>query len=249
MSKFFKNIISAHTPMFQTCAFLVCFFSGTIYADTQKTQEQIAGAIWQSAIQIYIKSEGVLPKNWEDLMRVEGSDYYVKSLDKDINDFRKHYRFLSANERLIINVNGREKRIIGMGITTRNPGPNTVFSKDVRSVILMTNDNQIEHATLTESELKISLEKAGVDLKDYTGSNGKWEPEPKINRNEENEIKNGDDTDFDNSSSSQSNNEQKVQVVDVTRDGFGKYTKLVSLGIALLIVALLIFITFLKSRK
>ena len=244
MSKYFKNIIYSYSSVFQIFVFLVLVPSGTIYANTQKTQEQVAGAVWQSAIQLYIKSEGVLPKNWEDLMRVEGSEYYVKVLDKDIKDYRNRYRFLESNQRLIININGREKRIIGMGISIRNPGPNTLYSKDVRSVILLSNNNQIEHATLTESELKFSFEKAGVDLKDYSGPNGKWEPEPKIHKNEENEIKSGSDTDPYSSRTSQANKEGNIHTLDITRDGFEKYLKL-----AILVVTVLIIAIFLKFRK
>lgn len=178
MSKSFKILIRICSPVFWMFVFIALVSSGTLRAKTQKTPEQVAGAVWQSAIQQYIQSENALPRTWEDLMRVVGSEYYVKLLDKDYNGYRNRYRFLEADKQIIIKLDEGERRVIGMGITTRIPGPNTVNSKDVRSVILSSKTGDVEHATLSETELESAFRKAGAMLSDYTGSGGKWQPEP-----------------------------------------------------------------------
>jgi hypothetical protein len=194
MNKFSKIFSRIYSPVFRLVVFIALMSSGKACAKTQKTQEQATAMIWQRAIQLYMKSEGALPKSWEDLMRVEGSEYCVRIIDTDIVNFRSRYRFLESRKQIMIKIDEGERRVIGMGITTRTPGQDTLYSKDVRSVILSSNDGNVEHATLSEIELESAFREAGANLSDYTGSGGKWEPEPKNGDDESDAVKVRDDS-------------------------------------------------------
>jgi hypothetical protein len=247
MNKLINSAVRICLQVFFLFVFLNPVVIDSAFAKSVKSPEQAAGALWQQSIELFIRSRNKLPRSWNDLNEVEASRYCIKVIDSDIPEFRSRYRFLASDKIPLIELSDRKMRLIAMGITTRAPGARNESAQKVRSVILVSDANRVEHTTLTETELNYYLEKAGVELKDFTGPDGKWENESAVE--EQSKNINHNDKSVANHDSVRKINEKNDNLFLEHNSALAKFYSKFAAWMVLLGILLLVGGVFLKSKK
>lgn len=150
-------------------------------ANVSKTEEQVSAGSFQRAIMKYVEAEAKEPISWRDLQTSGISKEVVGLIDKRTPGFRDKYRFLAADKKIMFRRGSRaedEYEIIAMGNGPRTNAPTSASEVETRILILRDGLGQYSVGTYSEVALAQLFREAGVDLVDFTGTNGMWQPEP-----------------------------------------------------------------------
>lgn len=135
----------------------------------------------QASILRYFESKGSLPSSWDDLKQVPASKRYVDLIEGngrygEKNDFVTKFRFLPSGT--VIRIRGGSERVIAMSTASLSLSQ-SVMRPNYRLMVVQLPNDGITTRQYTEEQTERLFEIAGFKLADYTGSTGKWEPEPK----------------------------------------------------------------------
>lgn len=151
-----------------------------LFANTRKSQDQVIAANFQWAINKYLKSEGKLPSSWSDLMASESTRRDVELISKLMPEFVEKYRFVAKGEEIQLKLwspSGVGLKIIAMGIEPRSHKPDRSTNYVSRIIITQDMEGNLSVLQYVESDLTELFARAGANLANYTGTDGKWEPE------------------------------------------------------------------------
>lgn len=156
----------------------LCAYVG--YGNTALNSDQTKNMYTQTAILKYFEKTGKLPGSWFDLRQVEESRKSVDVVEGNVkygkkNDFVERFRFIPGGT--TIRIRRGEERVIAMSNQSIRLSPSLDRPKYRLIVIQLPNDG-ITIRQYTEKQTATLFKQAGFDLADYTGSSGKWQPEP-----------------------------------------------------------------------
>lgn len=177
--------------------FLNIFLVHTGYCNSIRTNEGTRHSEAQYSVLLYFEKTGKLPSSWHDLRQVEESNKYVDIIEGKVkygkkNDFVKNFRFVPCGIKICIR--GGTERVIAMSTQSVTVSQSSTRPK-YRLMVVQKENGGITTSQYTEEQTAKLFELAGFDLADYTGSGGKWQPEPKQSATEYKEEEGSSDID------------------------------------------------------
>lgn len=160
--------------------FIVIFCSDS-HASSIRSPDQNRVIYAQNAIRLFQDKTGRLPKSWTELRQINESNTYVKILERDVedgykNDFIETFRFIQKDT--TIRIRGKSERVVAMGTRSMIRIRPDSFPVKSRLLVVQADKGGIVVRQYNEDTASKLFELAGFDLADFTGSDGKWQPEP-----------------------------------------------------------------------
>lgn len=157
--------------------FIFIFFTASnfISADSKKMIELVYFKQLYMAVKIFSHEEGHKPQSWRELVEGGFLNRETIAAASEKISFQSRYGFLSEDN-YFDGVYPPEK-ILLMAINKGNEGNITQSDgkiKEGRWLIVESENHGIHTRWHSEEELEQIFRKAGLDLADYTGINGKW---------------------------------------------------------------------------
>lgn len=160
-----------------------CFHSvvefGHLRGGTTVNNDQEEFNMVQAAILQFQRDTNEFPTSWDDLWNNPASRPSVESLDRRKNfgrgtDMIESFRFIAPGT--TIRLPGDGSTIIGMMTRPMRPPPD----RKLRLLIVRLEDGTKGMRQIPEESLQKMFSHIGLDLADYTGSNGNWAPESRV---------------------------------------------------------------------
>jgi hypothetical protein len=170
-----------NTGVYIVCIFYLFVFPLHSSANVRKSSEQVSAASLQLAIINYVKSEKSEPQSWHDLETSKGSTIIVRNIQKHTPEFKNKYKFIKGGIKIQISVGygaNRNATIIAMGNSPSEKIPTSTSKVETRILILRNGAGDYSVGQYSEVGLARVFREAGIDLADFTGPDGKWQPEP-----------------------------------------------------------------------
>ena len=179
-------------------AFFLILLQTLACSSSAPNPDQIRVAYVQYAIRIFQETEGRLPESWHHLQKVDKSRTYVKILEKNVeegykNDFIKTFRFVPSDT--VIRIRGKTERVVAMATRSMIPLRSAPLAAESRLMVVQADNGGVVVRQYTEEQVAKLFNLAGYDIADYTGKNGKWQPEP--NEDRDGDLPKGDTSDDD----------------------------------------------------
>jgi hypothetical protein len=157
---------------------LMCALTNEAPANIAKSLDQVMAGRLELAIRKYKVSENKFPQSWNELSELEITRNSVESIVKEMPGFERDFRFLASGKKVRIKSWDGGGSVIAMGTSKKNPGRYDSGNLDWRMLIVVDQEGNISLKTYKETDVESLFRNAGVQLSDYTGPDGKWEPEP-----------------------------------------------------------------------
>lgn len=168
--------ISKIRSMFLRSIILLAIITHICLANTSSTAELGEVRNVGSMVLLYRNQRGELPHTWGDLLNLDLTRGVIREIEKSQgSDFLKNFRFVDRGETLLLA--DPTKRILAMSTSTRRMVDTEI---GYRFMIVVDTNGDLSVPAMSEGDLRRYLKRHEVNLDDYTGPYGKWEPEPGV---------------------------------------------------------------------